>query len=198
MMMTNAPTPPVWVNSPRLLTAFAFGAQTHATQVRRYDNIPYFYHPVEVANTLDHWFGNHHDNLANDFMIGEDVMIAALLHDVVEDQGVSYTTIERFFGPRVRDYVFYLSDPVLPEMGNRATRKDLSRLLLSHAPLEVKLIKAADIKSNAISIMANDTKFAVTYVAEVSETLETMFPSAYVYARVEHFLESVWSVLYAS
>ena len=63
--------------SPRLVDAFAFTLESHATQLRRGSAIPYVAHPLAVASIVLELGGD------------EDEAIAALLHDVVEDCGVS-------------------------------------------------------------------------------------------------------------
>lgn len=81
------------MNGPSLLEiAIEFAVQKHAGQVDKAGE-PYILHPLRVM--LD--------------VHGEERRIAAVLHDVVEDCGVSTGTIGRLFGDRVADAVDALS-----------------------------------------------------------------------------------------
>jgi len=60
---------------PRFLKAFLFAAEKHAGQVRKASTTPYIAHLMGVAS------------LALEYGGDEDMAIAALLHDVVEDCG---------------------------------------------------------------------------------------------------------------
>jgi len=87
------------VYRPRVDQALGFAAQCHARQQRKGSDVPYIVHPVHVAWLLDrHGFD-------------DDVVIAGLLHDVVEDTGCSAEAIERLFGPRVARCVVAVSEP---------------------------------------------------------------------------------------
>ena len=73
--------------------AICFATQAHSGQRRKASGEAYILHPLEVAVIVSRMGGD------------EDVVIAALLHDVVEDCGVAIETIEERFGPRVRQLV---------------------------------------------------------------------------------------------
>lgn len=62
----------------RLATAFAIAARAHAEQYRKGTTIPYLAHPMAVASLVIE-FGGH-----------EDQVLAALLHDAIEDGGSTY------------------------------------------------------------------------------------------------------------
>ena len=69
--------------------ALAFATEAHAGVMRKADGSPFILHPLEVAcivSTLTH---------------DEDVLCAALLHDVVEDTSHELREIEEEFGERV-------------------------------------------------------------------------------------------------
>lgn len=76
----------------RLLQAMKFAAEKHATQRRKNaDATPYINHPIEVAEHLAAIGG----------ISDEDVIIAALLHDTVEDTQTTIEEIEvAFWGTR--------------------------------------------------------------------------------------------------
>ena len=74
-----------------------------------------------------------------------DVVVAALLHDVVEDAGITSDKISKEFGQRVADIVMEVTD-------DKSLPKDeRKRLQVEHAPRksrQAKLIKMADKISN--------------------------------------------------
>jgi len=85
----------------KLQEAYEFAVKCHKGQVRKSSNIPYITHPIQVVHILSHVVG----------IKDEDVLITAVLHDVVEDCGISVEEIEEKFGSRVAKNVNYLSRP---------------------------------------------------------------------------------------
>ncbi len=69
--------------------AVAFAAQKHAGQLRKGSNLPYIIHPMEAAVICA--------SITDD----EEVLAAAVLHDVVEDAEVTADEVETLFGKRV-------------------------------------------------------------------------------------------------
>jgi len=74
----------------RIARAFDFANEAHKNQ-KRFSGEPYIIHPLSVASIL------------TDFHPDEDTIIAALLHDVVEDTEHTIEDIERNFGPQVKN-----------------------------------------------------------------------------------------------
>jgi len=74
----------------KVTKAIEFAAKAHDGMVRKKDKTPYILHPLEAAVIV----GTMTDN--------QDVISAAVLHDVVEDTGVTIEEIEEKFGARVR------------------------------------------------------------------------------------------------
>ena len=77
----------------KLEKAIGFAMRAHHGMRRKKENIPYIIHPLEVVTILA--------GMTDD----EDVLSAAVLHDTVEDTGVSLEAIEKEFGPRVMELV---------------------------------------------------------------------------------------------
>ena len=77
----------------RIADALQFAKEKHAVQ-KRLSGEPYIIHPVAVAQLC-----------IDEFSVDADVVLAALLHDTVEDCGVALEEIESRFGPRVRTLV---------------------------------------------------------------------------------------------
>lgn len=148
----------------RQAMAFCVAAHSAVGQVRKYTGEPYWEHPVIVAALVDLY-----DPDATDEMI-----IAALLHDVVEDTAITLEMIEGIFGPAVSILVEQLTDVSKPEDGNRAARKALDRRHTAQASAEAKTIKLADLISNTWSIVEHDSRFAAVYLSEKRALLEVL------------------------
>jgi (p)ppGpp synthase/HD superfamily hydrolase len=132
-----------------------FAATAHTNQKRKYTGDNYIVHPLEVANIVAM------TGAATDEMIA-----AALLHDVVEDCGVSNNTIVAEFGELVAKMVFELTDQSTKADGNRAARKKIDLEHSAKMCAESATIKLADIISNSKSIFKHDKDFAVVYQRE--------------------------------
>ena len=73
--------------------AIVFAVKAHDGMRRRKGNAPYILHPMEVAALVG--------TMTDDW----NVIAAAVLHDVVEDAGITIEEIEEKFGKRVRELV---------------------------------------------------------------------------------------------
>lgn len=164
--LPTTPPTPSWCTDAGMERAFNFAALVHQEQQRKYTNEPYIYHPINVGDILykcaERWQMVH---------ASREMLIAALLHDTVEDCGVSFTEIEKQFGKDVRDLVFWLTDVCQPHWGNRATRKGLEAIRLAAAPVRAKIVKLCDLISNTQSIVAHDPDFARIYCQEKRQVL---------------------------
>lgn len=139
--------------SGRVWKAMTFGSYAHKEQVRKYTGEPYFNHCIEVATILA--------------LLGcedEDMIIAALLHDTLEDTDTTVEELIFNFGERVAWLVSELTD--LKTGGNRAERKKRDLVRLSFASFEAKIIKCCDLISNTKDIAQHDKNFAKIYLAE--------------------------------
>ena len=118
----------------RLAAAFGLAAELHAAQTRKGSDIPYVTHLMAVAGLVGEYDGT------------EDDMIAALLHDAVEDQGGLETLehIRKLFGDRVAESVEACSDAFEVPKPPWRERKERFITAVHSAPHGVKLIVAAD------------------------------------------------------
>lgn len=116
----------------RLIQALAFAATKHRDQ-RRKDAAasPYINHPIALANVL-----------ANEAGIDDErVLIAAILHDTVEDTETTEQELAREFGQEVAGIVLEVSDDKTLPVAER------KRLQIEHAAAlsrRAKLVKLAD------------------------------------------------------
>ena len=134
--------------------ALAFATLAHHGQKRKYSGQPYIVHPIEVAEivrTVEH---------------DDEMLAAALLHDVVEDTDVTIEAIKSEFGEGVADLVDDLTDVSEPRDGNRKVRKAMDREHSAQTSARAQTIKLADLISNSADITANDPSFAKVYLAE--------------------------------
>jgi (p)ppGpp synthase/HD superfamily hydrolase len=130
---------------PRFLKAFLFAAEKHAGQVRKASTTPYIAHLMGVAS------------LALEFGGDEDIAIAALLHDVVEDCGGAPMSkeVKRRFGSRVAKIVDGCTDSdTLPKPPWRERKEAYIRHLKS-ADADTRLVSAADKLNNVRSILSD-------------------------------------------
>lgn len=155
-----------------VLEAMLFAKEKHKDQKRKWTGNPYFEHLAEVAGIV-----------ASVERVSDIVLACAWLHDVIEDQGVSPEEIEKHFGFQVSVAVVSLSDL---EVGDRDTRKALSRQRLAKTPGWVQTIKVADIISNTGSTMNHDPVFAEKYFAEKRLLLPLLKDAN------PHLLEMAW------
>lgn len=132
----------------KIIRALVFAAKAHEGQFRKGTDIPYIVHPVEVAMILQ-------ENGAS-----EDLIVAGLLHDTLEDTKVTPMDIRVEFGQKVLDLVLGASEQ-LEGRENRPweERKKHTLEYLENADLEVKLIACADKLSN-IRAMLRDYEYS--------------------------------------
>lgn len=101
--------------SPRLERALRWAAVCHAGQTRKGSDVPYFEHVAAVAMILDR------------AGFEEDVVIAGLLHDVVEDTEATFEDVADRFGPGVREVVAACSEVKLDAEGRKRPWIDRKR-----------------------------------------------------------------------
>lgn len=154
---------PKFLRSTDILRAYHFAAKAHHTQVRKYTHEPYIVHPVAVAYQV------------TKVQHTKEMVMAALLHDVVEDTKCTIQEIKQEFGPVVGKIVAELTEPLLKEDGySRAIRKSAYQRQLAQASVQAQTIKLADLLDNCVSIVQHDPKFARTYLREKSDLLKVM------------------------
>lgn len=137
-----------------ILRAVQFAQLKHHGQVRRYTGEPYFTHCVDVARVVA------------SVVTDESMIVAALLHDTVEDTSATLDEIQALFGQPVAELVWWLTNEPVVAGVNRARRKALDRERLTRAPWQAQTIKLADMICNAPSIRDQDPEFAVKWMAD--------------------------------
>ena len=116
----------------QLIKAIAFAADKHRNQRRKdADASPYINHPIALANVLSNEAG----------VDEEKVLIAAVLHDTIEDTDTTSRELEEVFGDEIAAIVLEVTDDKLLPKDER------KRLQIEHASTiseSAKLVKLAD------------------------------------------------------
>jgi (p)ppGpp synthase/HD superfamily hydrolase len=130
---------------PRLQRAFRYAAEKHAVQTRKQTAVPYLSHLMAVASLVLEAGGD------------EDMAIAALLHDVVEDCGgmPRLREIRKQFGRRVANIVEGCTDSFGEPKPEWTERKKDYLLEVKHADAETRLVSASDKLHNVRTILAD-------------------------------------------
>ncbi|MFH1554820.1 MAG: bifunctional (p)ppGpp synthetase/guanosine-3',5'-bis(diphosphate) 3'-pyrophosphohydrolase [Pseudomonadota bacterium] len=114
--------------------AYVYAMRAHGTQLRASGD-PYFSHPLEVAAIL------------TDLKLDDATIIAALLHDTIEDTGATKAEIERLFGTQIATLVEGLTKIKKLDLVSKQAKQaeNLRKLLLAIADdVRVLLVKLAD------------------------------------------------------
>ena len=104
--------------------AIIFAAKAHDGMRRKKGNIPYVLHPMEAAVIVG--------SMSDD----QNLIAAAVLHDVVEDAGITIDEVEQHFGKRVRQLVECETENKREDLPPEATwqiRKEESLQVLKNA-----------------------------------------------------------------
>ena len=145
--------------------AFAFSEQAHQGQFRK-SGEPYITHPLAVASILSQW------------RLDAQGLAAALLHDVMEDSGITKHEIETSFGKPVAEMVDGVSklDQIEFQSREDAQAENFRKMLLAMAQdVRVILIKLADRLHNMRTLDA----MAATHRERIArETLDIYAPIA--------------------
>lgn len=123
--------------------AISFATEAHKGQLRKGSEIPYILHPLEVAAIVGTMTGD------------DELLAAAVLHDVVEDTDTTIGQIEALFGRRIAGFVAAESEDKREDLPAEATWKIRKQETLDHlrtAPIEVKMITLGDKLSNIRSV----------------------------------------------
>jgi guanosine-3',5'-bis(diphosphate) 3'-pyrophosphohydrolase len=123
-----------------LFKALAFSAEKHTKQRRKdIDKTPYINHPISLANIL-----------AQRWVIDENVLCAAILHDTIEDTETTVDELQEHFGEKITSIVLEVTDDKRLEKSVRKQKQVEHAATISH---EAKLVKLADKIANITDII---------------------------------------------
>jgi guanosine-3',5'-bis(diphosphate) 3'-pyrophosphohydrolase len=153
------------MNSKHYKAVLNFATKAHQGQLRKYTHDPYIVHPIRVATMVKSNGGS------------EAMILAALLHDVLEDTKVTQSELHTFLLERLPkklanktiDLVVDLTDVYTTEAfpsKNRAERTKLEAHRLGKAHKDAQTVKYCDIIDNLSSILKYDKGFGLKFVDE--------------------------------
>ena len=159
------------------MNALALAREAHMDVLRRDGKTPYLQHPMAVATTV------------RTLGAETEVVLAALLHDTVEDGDKLVDWEQRIYqrvGPNVLHLVLWVTkmrgQVGLNDRRPRAMRLGWELERLKHAPEAARLIKLADIGDNVVALSANgdaelkqdDAKWARKWLGEKGLMLDAL------------------------
>jgi len=121
-----------------IFDAIEFAARAHSGQFRKGTKIPYIVHPLGVAKILIE-----HD-------CPEEVIVAGILHDTIEDTAIMISDIRHSFGEKVASLVEGASESDKSDTWENRKRHTIE--YLRTAPMEVLLVSLADKLDNIRAI----------------------------------------------
>ena len=120
--------------------AIIFAVHAHSGMHRKMNNTPYIIHPIEAASIVG--------TMTND----EEVLAAAVLHDIVEDTNIKAEEIEERFGKRVANLVASETenkrDGLPPEDTWHVRKEESLEELRTNKDINVKMLWLGDKLSN--------------------------------------------------
>lgn len=127
----------------KLEEAVTFATNMHSGQTRKITNLPYILHPMETAVIVSTLTKN------------EDLIIASILHDVIEDTPATEEDVRNLFGERILSLIKSETENkrnTLPPEKTWRIRKEESLAVLRCATHEEQILWLADKLSNVRSM----------------------------------------------
>ena len=152
----------------RIRAAFEYADHHHGSQLRK-SGEPYIIHPIAVAE------------IVNELELDQDSIIAALLHDCIEDTDSTHDDIARLFSPQIADLVEGVTKLTRMQYTSREDEQmeNLRKMFMAMAKdVRVILIKLCDRLHNMRTLQYQSDK------KQKEKALETME----VYAPIAHRL----------
>lgn len=148
------------INEDLIKHAYLFALGKHGTQVRESGDI-YFSHPLSVADILI------------DLKMDQSTIIAALLHDTLEDTNTTINEIKKKFGSdiaKIVNGVTKISQLETNQFADKKTENYKKLLLAAATDIRVLIIKLADRLHNMRTLKFKKCKFKRREIAK--ETIE--------------------------
>ena len=140
-------------NNPNTLIvdkAIAFATKAHSGVYRKGNHLPYILHPMEAASIVA--------TMTED----QELIAAAVLHDVLEDTDVTYKEILSEFGERVAKLVLSESEEPIPSLSMEQSwkaRKEAAIDRLAKSSHDSKIVALGDKLSNMRAIRSDFRRF---------------------------------------
>ncbi len=149
-----------------ILQAANFAAKAHARQKRKATSDPYINHLLRVAYS------------AAQAGFSTEVIIAALLHDVIEDTPVTYEELSRKFPSRVVELVRLLShwwdDQAPDHVKNAELPKYYAAILKDPDAISLKLMDRADNLNDMAETVNVTPKWAERYLKKSKREMKAL------------------------
>ena len=173
--------------------AIMFATISHGNQFRKGTTIPYILHPLEAGI------------IVSQMKYDENLICAAILHDITEDVHVSYETIEKMFGKRIAGLVQSQSEDKTKSWIDR--KKHTIDSLKNGRDEDLKIVCLGDKLSNMRSLYNNyeiekehlwqrfnvkDKNLHGSYYKGLAESLSTLSE----YKEYQEYCELVSKVFY--
>lgn len=135
--------------------AVVFATVVHQGTTRKGSRIPYLSHPLEAAA------------IVSEMTDDQEVIAAAVLHDVVEDTDATLEDIEAYFGKRVAEYVADESENKRKEFPPESTwvirKQETIDFLTQKADRKAKMLALGDKLSNLRSIARDSVYYGEAF-----------------------------------
>jgi len=142
--------------------ALSFAFEKYGNLTRKSKEIPYIIHPIRITSILR--------AVGFDEFENEDLMIAALFHDLVEDTDTKLNEIENKFGEKVALIVAELTKPE----GANGRKKDQWLENFINDSEEARIIKMADRIDNLLEMVDDWTiEKQISYVEQAKIILKS-------------------------
>lgn len=128
--------------------SFAFAKYNN---LKRDNDLPFVVHPIRITSILRAYGFNEFEN--------EDLMIATLLHDLVEDTNLTIKEIEHQFGKKVASIVNESTKPM-------NAKKEQWLETFKNYSKEAKIIKMADRLDNLMNMEKWDKQRKIAYLEQ--------------------------------
>ena len=153
--------------TPKERKAWNFAKEAHKGQIRKFINKPYFgAHVVKV------------NGIVKQYTTDEDLLCAALLHDVIEDcfedPEVGYHIIEEEFGKRVADIVMELTSSKEDIDDNYDSKADYLIVKMIHMSDDALIIKLSDRLQNISDAFTASERFRTKYFQETVQIMDEL------------------------
>ena len=179
--------------------AIIYATIMHQGKIRKFKNIPFILHPLEVAQILA--------TVTDD----EEIITAGILHDIVEATDGTLQEIEKRFGKRVAALVSSETEDVYPDETKTATwqrrKKNYLRMLQGSEDLGVKMITLGNVLANIRSLARmysergdelweelhqNDPSMQRWYYQSVAEALELSLNKTGAFKELIKHINFIW------
>lgn len=145
------------------MSAIEFAKKAHEGQFRKFSMAPYFTHPVRVATLVMKYKKSH---------AIDDLVVAALLHDVVEDTKVTLVEIQGEFGYKVSSLVQELTSDKAAVLEQGKTGYLTHKMLgMTSWALVLKLCDRLD---NVMDFIYANDRFVEKYTEETRSILKSL------------------------